>query len=333
MDLPPTASTKPSARATLKRAKTQQAAGRTTAVRLRPLGRSRSEADALTMTAKEAPCVSLGILGRFAPEFRNDLYSLLLLSDDAFIIRPSAETAGAFELRKGSHGSQHESIKALQSLQFVCTGVRREARTYFYWANRFMLRDYEYEYLPVFVRWLEAMGSECRAVLKKVQLRGYKWYQPSMQLTQRYHELLRECTGAQELNLTVSLGHFCEASLPELNAYLSHDGPMPEVNVAEWARTIVGMRELTNFELNWVLSADRGRIRSKKESSPGGGELSSERGRALAMDIQKRLIGAVRELCDRKLVVRVKYKGEYGGWYYVAWVGAIQPEWSLSRGG
>jgi hypothetical protein len=332
----PTASTKPSARATLKRTVTQQAASRTTAVRLQPLGRSHSEADALTLPAKEARCVSLGMLGRFAPEFRNDLYSLLLLSDNAFIIEPSAETAGAFELRKGSHGSHHESIKALQSLQLVSTGVRREARTFFYWVNRFILRGYEYEYLPVFVRWLEAVGSECRAVLKKVQLHGCMWYQPSSQLTQRYHELLRGCEGAQKLRLTMNLRHFCEASLPELNAYLNymgpepHDGPMPEVDVAEWGRTIVGLTRLEMFELELVWGADRDRIRMGKERSLDG--LSSERGNALALNIQRRLKGAVRDLCDRDVVVRVRYAGEYEKNYYVAWAGAIQPDWPLSRG-
>jgi hypothetical protein len=336
MDLLPTASTKPRARATLKRAVTEQAASRTTAVKLRPLGRSRSEADGLPLPAFEAPCVSLGRLGRFAPEFRNDLYSLLLLSDDAFIIRTSAETAGAFELRKGSHGSQHESIKALQSLQLVSTGVRCEARTYFYHSNRFMLRSYEYEYLPVFVRWLEAMGSECRAVLKKVQLHGYMWYEPSSQLTQRYHGLLCECTGAREVNLTVNLGHFCEASLPELNAYLNymgpepHDGPMSEVGVAEWARTIAGLTKLENFELELVWGADRERIRMGKERSLGG--LSSKRGRALALNIQRRLKGVVRDLCDRDVVMRVRYAGESEKNYYVAWAGAIQPDWPLGRG-
>jgi hypothetical protein len=146
-----------------------------------------------------------------------------------------------FRLREESGESQLEIVKALQNLGIVSTGVRRRSRTHF------SVRDNRCEYLPVFVRWLVAVGSERRAVLRSVNRHDYMWYQPSSQLTRRIHELLCDCANVRVVGLTMSLRHYCEASPPELNAYLNymgpepHDGPMPEVNVADWAQTITRM--------------------------------------------------------------------------------------------
>jgi hypothetical protein len=317
-----------SARATLKRAKTHQEA----VSRLQPPKRWRSEADTLNLSN---PSVSLGTLRRLAPEVRNTIYSLLLHSDDALITTPSVETAGRFKLRERSSESQLAIVKALQNLSVVSTGVRREARTYFYAANRFTICDNRYENLPVFLRWLEGIGPECRAVLRSVNLHGYMWYQPSLQLTKRFHELLRECTNARVVDLTISLRHYCEASLPELNAYMNymgpepHDGPMPEVDVADWAQTIVRMPKLTKFDLYLVLGADRERIRMGMERSLGG--LSGDRAHVLAANVQRRLGAAVRELSGRSVAVQVRYRGEYEDRYYVAWAGAVHAECRLSH--
>ena len=129
----------------------------------------------------------------------------------------------------------------------------------------------------------------------------------------------------------MSIRHVCEASLPELNAYLNymgpepHDGPMPVVDVSEWAVTIAGMPKLMRFNMKLELGIDRERIRLGKERSLSG--LSSERGRVLATDIAKRLRSAIRKLCDRNVTVQVKYTEEAERDYLVAWAGAIQPDW------
>jgi hypothetical protein len=135
----------------------------------------------------------------------------------------------------------------------------------------------------------------------------------------------------------MNLRHICEEKLPELSAYMNfmgpepHDGPMPEVDVAEWAQTAASMPKLTKFVVKTELCVDGAKLRAGTEKSLGG--LSSEIGRVLAKDIAKRLRAAVRKLCDRDVAVEVKYRGETVGPYYVAWAGAIQPHWSRGRGG
>ncbi|KAF1937186.1 hypothetical protein EJ02DRAFT_458941 [Clathrospora elynae] len=231
----------------------------------------------------------LELLGRLAPEIRNAIYSFLLHSpNDRFFVVPTVNAYGKFKLRERSDDQQHEAIDTLNSLGAVSHEIRREARTYFYVVNRFPVLCYGYEYLSIWVRWLDAMRPECRTVLKNVMLHGYMWYQPSVESTQRLHELLRDCTNARHLSIHMSIRHMSEARLSELNAYLNyigpepHDGAMLEVDVSAWARTIANMEKLKVFELELVLSVDQEESRGEKERIVHDFyEFAGERGRVL----------------------------------------------------
>jgi hypothetical protein len=138
--------------------------------------RSRSALVAITKLIVEAPPSSLGRPGRIAPEIRNAIYSLLLQSDKQIRIVADEHAVDAFTFRESSSESQYASMRILRKLSIVSSEVRREARTYFCAANSFTLCCYHYEYLPIFVRWLEAIGNKCKAVLKSVEMYGYQWY-------------------------------------------------------------------------------------------------------------------------------------------------------------
>ncbi|KAF1838119.1 hypothetical protein BDW02DRAFT_627451 [Decorospora gaudefroyi] len=253
---------------------------------------------------------SLGSLALLAPEIRNEIYYCLLSSSTSLHPVPSAETENRFKLCNRTTRAQHEMLATLQNLGFVNRQLRNEARTYFYAMNRLPILCDEYEYLPVFVQWLE------------------------VQHTRRLHELLRECRSARDV-IGLNLRHLCEQCLPELESYLNYSGPephdqvMPEVDVKEWARTIVGMEKVKVFEMNLALSADREKIRLGKERSVR--EFSDERGHVLAGYIEKRLRNVVRGLCERSIALRVRYQGGHDQTYYVPGSGTVRRDWPVPR--
>ncbi|KAF1846537.1 uncharacterized protein K460DRAFT_266505, partial [Cucurbitaria berberidis CBS 394.84] len=193
-----------------------------------------------------------------APEIRNNIYRLLLRNSLPFFIEPALQKVGTFKLYEVIDKTFHNIIATLQALSYVSHELRQEARIYFYSVNSFAVLCYGYEYLPVLVRWLESLGSECRAMLKRVKLYGSMWYQPSLPLTQRLHDLLRERSNVQHLTLQHGIRHFCESDLSGLNAYFNytgsepHDSPLPEVDVSLWTQTIADMSKLQSFELQLI---------------------------------------------------------------------------------
>lgn len=181
---------------------------------------------------------------------------------------------------------------------------------------------YGFEYLPIFVHWLEKIGPACRAVLRKVMLSGYMWYQPSQPLTQRLHSLLRECSNTRHLNIQPNIRHFCESNLPELSAYLNymgpepHDGPLPYIEVSPWTQVIVAARHLETFELGLVLSADNEMVRTERRLNVQ--EFSEDRGNVLARDVEQSLGDSVKEICEgRDVEIGVRYKGRDERKYYL----------------
>ncbi|KAJ4368363.1 hypothetical protein N0V83_006720 [Neocucurbitaria cava] len=264
----------------------------------------------------------LGILARLPPEIRNTIYSILLSSPSPFFVVRAVQTAGKFKLREWTDKPQHDILATLQALGYVSHDSRQETRTYFYSRNDVLVLCYGYEYLTIFVRWLEKIGTECRAVLRKVMLSGCMWYQPSQPLTQRLHSLLCECSNTRHLNIQLNIRHFCESNLPELSAYLNymgpepHDGPLPRIDVSPWTQVIVASKHLETFELGLVLSADNEMVRTERRLNVQ--EFSEDRGDALARDVEQRLRVGVQEICEgRDVEIRVRYKGRDERKYYL----------------
>jgi hypothetical protein len=257
---------------------------------------------------------SLGTLSRLPPEIRNDIYLLVLASPKTTFIVPARQQRGTFSLRERSDSPSYAAVKALQTLGTISRIVRQEVRTLFYATKHFIILGYNYEYLPVFVRWLEAIGAECRAALRNICLAGYMWYRPSISLTTQLHDQLRSCFSLQRLTVQIDIRHLCESCLPGLMAYFNymgpepHDGPLPLVDVAAWAKTIVSMPKLDWFRLDLVLSVDEENTRLCRERIYKA--FSSERGRILAEDVELSLKKEI-ELQDlgKVGVVQMRYGG------------------------
>jgi hypothetical protein len=264
--------------------------------------------------AHSADTSSLGTLSRLPPEIRNNIYSLVLTSPRAMFIVPAKQWRGAFHLREQSDTPSYEAVEALQTLGAVSRNVRQEVRTLFYATKHFIVLGYNYEYLPVFVRWLEVIGAECRAALRNLCLAGYMWYQPSISLTTQLHDQLRSCLNLHRLTVQINIRHLCESCLPNLMAYLNYmdpepyDGPLPLIDVAAWAKTIVSMPKLNWFRLDLVMSVDEENTKLCRERIYEA--FSSERGRVLAEDFESSLKKEI-ELQDpgRIGVVQVRYGG------------------------
>lgn len=110
---------------------------------------------------------------RLAPECRNIVYGMVFESPSHFFIVAADGLSRRFRLRQRSDKLQYEAVAALQALCQVSQMIRHEARTLFYASKHFLVLPYGYEYLPVFVHWLESIGPECRAVVRTLCLAGY----------------------------------------------------------------------------------------------------------------------------------------------------------------
>jgi hypothetical protein len=195
----------------------------------------------------------------------------------------------------------------------------------------------EYEYLPLVFGWLEALGAECRAVLRDVWLYGHMWYGPSSGLTERFHELVRECRNARTVELCFNVCHLCESNLPAPNEYLYHDpgygpcdGLLPEVDVSGWVRTISSLLKVLKFILETVLSVDHAEVSGRGGSNVYMG-VSSTQGTVLAKDIDKRLKMAIQAKCKRPVETRVVWTDGIVGDYHVPWAAAIEKNQSRKQ--
>jgi hypothetical protein len=305
-----------------------------------PTRRMRSDPGTVTrekITPVEPPSSPTGWC-RFAPEIRNIIYPHSLLASEVFAATPSVDTVGGFKLpERMNKPPRSDVVTTLRSLSFVSRTVRREARTFFYARNMINIDEKEYEYLPLFVGWLEALGAECRALLRDVWLYGHMWYRPSSGLTERLHELVRECRNARTVELCLNVRHLCESNLPAPNKYLYHDpvygpcdGLLPEVDVSGWLRTISSLPKVLKFIIELVLSVDHAEVSGRRGSNVYMG-VSSTQGTILAKDIDKRLKMAIQTKCKRPVKPRVIWTDRIFGDYHVPWAAAIEKSQSRKQ--
>jgi hypothetical protein len=248
------------------------------------------------------------------PEIRNAVYDLVFGSLSPFFIVVAEGNRRAFRLRDRSDKPQNEVVRALQALGLSRRDIRHEARTLFYATRQFILLPYGYEYLPTFVRWLEAIGSDCRAVMRTVCFAGYMWYRQDHFLTLQLHDLLRMCASLQTLVLQIDIWHLCATCTRELCTYLNfegpepHDGPIPMIDLTAWGNTLVHLPKLESFRLDIIMSVDKTREAFRKEIRYM--PFATERGRALAKDMEIRLRERMIEMSEgSNAVLAVRYVG------------------------
>jgi hypothetical protein len=257
---------------------------------------------------------SLGFMS-LAPELRNTIYNMLFESPRCLFVEAAGDIYAKFRLRDSSEVSQYETLHALRVLGSVNREIRFEARTLFYASKHFFILPYGYEYLPIFVRWLEVIGPECRAVLRKVCFAGYLWYQPSITLTQRFQGLLQRCLCLRSLSVQLNVRHLFESSLPDLDAYFNFEGPLPEFDITAWTETIAHFRKIKTFRLDLIMSSDGARTPLKRELMYM--YFMNSRGQMLVEHIEERLRGRVNEVQARRDIdVAVRYVGTHERVYY-----------------
>jgi hypothetical protein len=250
-----------------------------------------------------------------APELRNTIYNMLFESPRCLFVEAAGDIYAKFRLRDSSEVSQYETLHALRVLGSVNREIRFEARTLFYASKHFFILPYGYEYLPIFVRWLEVIGPECRAVLRKVCFAGYLWYQPSITLTQRFQGLLQRCLCLRSLSVQLNVRHLFESSLPDLDAYFNFEGPLPEFDITAWTETIAHFRKIKTFRLDLIMSSDGARTPLKRELMYM--YFMNSRGQMLVEHIEERLRGRVNEVQARRDIdVAVRYVGTHERVYY-----------------
>lgn len=247
-------------------------------------------------------------------EIRNAIYGLVLASPSPFFIVAAEGIRPGFRLRERSDRSQYEVLYTLQALSTVSRDIRHEVRTFFYASKKMIILPCGYEYLPIFVHWLNAIGRDCRAVLRTVCFAGYMWYRQSTFLTDQFHELLRTCVSLCTLVVQINIWHLSEICVRDLYAYLNfegpepHDGPIPDVDMSGWADTVVHLIELEEFRLDFVMSIDKTKEAFRKEIRYM--PFATERGRVLAEDAERRLRGRVSEMNTvSNVAVAVRYVG------------------------
>jgi hypothetical protein len=252
---------------------------------------------------------------RLAPELRNVIYDILFESPQCFFVRAVEGTYPKLCLRESSGQPQYDALQLLQTLGLVSQGIRFEARTRFYASKHFFVLPYGFEYLPIFVHWLEAIGPECQAVLRKACFAGYIWHQPSMVLTKRFQSLLQNCANLRLLTVQISVRHLCESCLPDLDAYFDFDGPLPDIDITAWAETIAHLPELKDVRLDLIMSRDRAWTPLQEELMYM--YFMDDRGKKLVEDLERRLRGRVDELRPGKDIdMTVRYAGTHNRMYY-----------------
>ncbi|KAH8724869.1 hypothetical protein GQ44DRAFT_827004 [Phaeosphaeriaceae sp. PMI808] len=218
-------------------------------------------------------------------EIHNIIYAIAFQSSTSFFLAAAEKTAGQFRLHEKSEKAQHDAVKVLRTLSKVSREVRIEARTLFYASKHFVILGEEYEYLPILVRWLDVIGPECRGVLRKMCFTGHMWYDPCVNLTAQFHDLLRSCVSLRTLTVEFSLPHVYESRLPSLGLYIASLG-----DVSPWARSISKMPGLESFRLDLLATVDKDNngLRNARYYWQTG-----ERARKLGQNVNKRLREAI----------------------------------------
>jgi hypothetical protein len=249
-----------------------------------------------------------------APKIRNAIYDLVFESSSPFFIVVAEGNRLAFELRVRSDKPQDDVVRALQALSLVHQNIRREVRTIFYASRQSIILSYDYEYLPIFVRWLDAIGFDCRSVLRTVCFAGYMWYRQDSFLTLQLHDMLRTCASLQTVVTQMNIWHLCETCTRHPYAYLNfegpepHDGPVSGIDISGWADTLVCLQELETFSLDVIMCADKTKEVFRKEIRYM--PFATERGRALAENVERRLRERMTEMnTGSNTALAVRYVG------------------------
>ncbi|KAH5327191.1 hypothetical protein HBI12_077440 [Parastagonospora nodorum] len=192
------------------------------------------------------------------PETRNAIYTVIFDSPSPFFVKATQGPRRRFKLRERSEKSQYDAVSALQALELFSRTIRQEVRTLFYGTRQFIVLPCGYEYLTVFLQWLDSIRPQCRGVLRDVYLAGFMWYQGSFPLTEQFHNFLRSCTGMRKLGIQIHGWHLREARGRSLNANLEIHGRGPKNKlmsgfvVSAWAETIVRLPALQTFRLDLI---------------------------------------------------------------------------------
>lgn len=255
---------------------------------------------------------SLGTLARLAPEIRNAIYELVFeIPQKTFLVAAAGGIPRLFQLRERSDEVEYDAVKMVQRLGGMGGQIREEVRTFFYASNFFQVCAYGFEYLPVFIRWLEAVGSDCRAVLHKISLVGFMWYELSEALTAQFYDLLSDCTGLRQLTIQLNIQHLYEKCISNLYKYLEHgsteDSPEDsrndssgetsarlQIDIDAWAELIAKMPGLKDFRLDFVWATDVSRVGADGE--PYYRAFDKKSIKKLATSIKKQLKKRVREM-------------------------------------
>jgi hypothetical protein len=268
----------------------------------------------------DVPLPDMLLPGTFAylpTDVRNMIYAVLF--DDAprkFFVIAAPGPLRQFQLRAGSDERQHDALAALRACDHTNEQLRIEARTYFYALRYFCVWAFGHEYLPFFVRWLEAIGPECRSALRSVNFAGSMWYQPIASLTIQLHALLRSCLSLENLTVEINIRHLFESCLPDLDAYLvdtesnQQGRPLNQDGVEALIDTVIQMKALKNFRMYLVHGVN-------PEGTWCGDDMeyrdfSTKKGNALAKGIRRKLRKRLLAVSPQnEAIVEVRYAGRH----------------------
>jgi hypothetical protein len=283
----------------------------------------------------QAPHISRpGTFPYLPPEIRNRIYALLFNDSADLVVMAAEGSRRQFKLPRLHDQYRYDALIA-QRAYYVASGLptetpashalapdqlRLEARTYFYARQRFRIVADGYEYLPLYVRWLDAIGIECRGYLPSVVFVGCMWRRTSKSLTTQFHTLLQDCRCLTSLTVQLDIRHVFEDSLKELDLLFQHpEGAIgretvPQLDLVSWAETVAKLWSLKTFALQLVIG-----INQTQEVHNGQSEESERRkGEWIAKGVERQFIEQLLRMSDRnETVVEVNFFGreeeEYRG--------------------
>lgn len=291
--------------------------------------RRRRKGDPAPSSSAQVPQVPIpGTFAYLPPEIRNIIYALIFENPSDLNKIAAEGSDGQFKLARPYCQPQYDALVALRAHCIVrqkgfrpkttrdgmADQLRLEARTYFYASQRFRVLSYGFEYLPLYVRWLEAIGPECRVVLRSVALAGCMWYKPAEILTMQLHTLLQNCESLISLTIELNIRHLYEKSPNEIKAFLesaeetSSNEMVPHADVGTWVGTIKKIPALKKFILQLGMGIDK-----RQESKYRKFEVSEiQKGRLIAREVERQLGREVSEMSGwTELVIGVEYVGRY----------------------
>lgn len=265
----------------------------------------------------------LGLFASLPPEIRNRVYALLFDDTTDMVVAPAVGSKRQFKLARLHDQRKYDALVAQRAYYvpdrlpaavplshgITVDQLQLEARTYFFARQRFRVLSYGYEYLPIYVRWLDVMGVECRSVLRSLVLAGSMWYRPSEILTQQLHTLLRDCECLTSLEVQLNVRHLYERSFSGLEEFFdyieepSSDETTPRPDMKCWMQTITKLPALQKFVLRLVVGIDKKQphYRKYEESERWNGEL-------LARSVERQLKTKILEGAqEREIIIEAEF--------------------------